>query len=277
MAKVAMRLFNEDAFERLKKIPNHSIDLILTDPPYNLSPYSTGNIKFTWRSDINNDLAKWDKDFDPASLKNEFMRILKPSGNVMAFCSYNLIGKWHSTFDPLFDTFQFFVWHKTNPVPKFRKAGFLNSCELVVCMWNKGHTWNFGKQNEMHNFFESPICMGPERLKEPKHPTQKPVAILEHLLKIATNRGDTVLDPFMGVGSTGIAALKNNRKFVGIELEKDYFDAAKKRLEVFGRQQKAVVKENNKIETVENIKGLNEELEAKKVGNHTDICGTINY
>jgi hypothetical protein len=277
MAKVAMRLFNEDAFERLKKIPNHSIDLILTDPPYNLSPYSTGNIKFTWRSDINNDLAKWDKDFDPASLKNEFMRILKPSGNVMAFCSYNLIGKWHSTFDPLFDTFQFFVWHKTNPVPKFRKAGFLNSCELIVCMWNKGHTWNFGKQNEMHNFFESPICMRPERLKEPKHPTQKPVAILEHLLKIATNRGDTVLDPFMGVGSTGIAALKNNRKFVGIELEKDYFDAAKKRLEVFGRQQKAVVKENNKIETVGNIKGLNEELEAKRVSNHTDICKTINY
>lgn len=270
MAKVAMRLFNEDAFERLKKIPNHSIDLILTDPPYNLSPYSTGNIKFTWRSDINNDLAKWDKDFDPASLKNEFMRILKPSGNVMAFCSYNLIGKWHSTFDPLFDTFQFFVWHKTNPVPKFRKAGFLNSCELIVCMWNKGHTWNFGKQNEMHNFFESPICMGPERLKEPKHPTQKPVAILEHLLKIATNRGDTVLDPFMGVGSTGIAALKNNRKFVGIELEKDYFDAAKKRLEVFGRQQEAVVKENN------NKKGLNEELEAKGVGNHTGICETIN-
>jgi DNA modification methylase len=277
MAKVAMRLFNEDAFERLEKIPNHSIDLILTDPPYNLSPYSTGNIKFTWRSDINNDLAKWDKDFDPASLKNEFMRILKPSGNVMAFCSYNLIGKWHSTFDPLFDTFQFFVWHKTNPVPKFRKAGFLNSCELIVCMWNKGHTWNFGKQNEMHNFFESPICMRPERLKEPKHPTQKPVAILEHLLKIATNRGDTVLDPFMGVGSTGIAALKNNRKFVGIELEKDYFDAAKKRLEVFGRQQKAVVKENNKIETVGNIKGLNEELEAKRVSNHTDICKTINY
>jgi site-specific DNA-methyltransferase (adenine-specific)/modification methylase len=264
MAKVAMRLFNEDAFERLKKIPDNSIDLILTDPPYNLSPYSTGNMKFSWRSDINNDLAEWDKDFDPADLKDEFMRILKPTGNIMAFCSYNLIGKWHSTFDPLFDTFQFFVWHKTNPVPKFRKAGFLNSCELIVCMWNKGHIWNFGKQNEMHNFFESSICMSPERLKDPKHPTQKPVALLERLLKIATNEGDVVLDPFMGVGSTGVAALKNNREFIGIELEKNYFDAAEKRLDALGKQRTlATVKEKIEDEA--------EELESKVVGIADDL------
>lgn len=225
-----LQLYQGDAFINLKKIPSHSIDLILTDPPYNLSSYSTGNMKFSWRSEINNDLANWDKNFHPADLREEFLRVLKPTGNIMAFCSYNLMGEWHQNFDPLFDTFQFFVWHKTNPVPKFRKAGFLNSCELVVCMWNKGHTWNFGKQNEMHNFFESPICMGPERLKDPKHPTQKPIAVLSHLLKIASNEGDTVLDPFMGVGSTGVAALRNGRKFIGIELEEDYFKAAQKRL-----------------------------------------------
>ena len=223
-------LYHADAFKKLKTIPDNSIDLILTDPPYNLSSYSTGNMKFSWRSDINNDLATWDRNFNPIDLKDDFVRILKPTGNIMAFCSYNLIGKWHETFDPLFDTFQFFVWHKTNPVPKFRKAGFLNSCELVVCMWNKRHVWNLRRQNDMHNFFESPICMGPERLKNPKHPTQKPILLLTHLLKIATNEGDTVLDPFMGVGSTGVAALQNKRNFIGIELEKDYFDAAQKRL-----------------------------------------------
>jgi site-specific DNA-methyltransferase (adenine-specific)/modification methylase len=224
-------IFNADAFIKLKEIPDSSIDLILTDPPYNLASYSTGNMKFSWRKEINNDLAQWDKgDFDPASLKDDFIRILKPTGNIMAFCSYNLIGKWHETFDPLFDTFQFFVWHKTNPVPKFRKAGFLNSCELIVCMWNKSHTWNFGKQNEMHNFFESPICMPPERLKEPNHPTQKPVKLLTHLIKIASNENDTVLDPFMGVGSTGAAALQTNRKFIGIELEENYYNAAESRI-----------------------------------------------
>lgn len=224
------KLINADSLDYMKKIPDNSIDFILTDPPYNLSQYSTGNMKFDWRADINNDLAEWDKNFSPADIKDNFLRIIKPTGNIFAFCSYNLIGQWHEVFDPLFDTFQFFVWHKTNPVPKFRKAGFLNSCELIVCMWNKGHVWNFGKQNEMHNFFESSICMGPERLKEPKHPTQKPVKLLKHLINIATNKGDAVFDPFMGVGSAGVAATTMERNFIGIEIEKEYFDAAKKRI-----------------------------------------------
>lgn len=220
-----------DSFEYMKSMPNQSVDFILTDPPYNLSQYSTGNMQFDWRADINNDLAEWDKNFDPISAKDEFLRILKPTGNIFAFCSYNLIGRWHEIFDPLFDTFQFFVWHKTNPVPKFRKAGFLNSCELIVCMWNKGHTWNFGKQSEMHNYFEGPICMGRERVKNPKHPTQKPVRLLKHLINIATNEDDVVFDPFMGVGSTGVAAVEMGRKFIGVEIDEEYFKVAQKRLD----------------------------------------------
>ena len=224
-------IINEDFFKYVKKIETNSIDLILTDPPYNLSNYSTGNMKFTWRSDINNDLAKWDKDiFKPKSVKKEFLRILKPTGNLFVFTSYNLLGEWHKIFDPVFDTFQFMVWHKTNPVPKFRKAGFLNSCELIICCWNKGHTWNFGKQKDMHNFIESPICMGKERTKEPKHPTQKPVKILKHIINIASNPGDLILDPFMGVGSTGVASLEMERNFLGIEIDKTYFKAANERI-----------------------------------------------
>lgn len=221
-----------DAFKLIKKIPDNSIDIILTDPPYNLSSYSTGNIKMSWRKDLNNDLADWDKIvFNPFDLIDDFKRILKPSGNLFVFSSYNLIGQWHAAFDPVFDTFQFMVWHKTNPAPNIYKAGFLNSCELIICCWNKGHTWNFGKQNEMHNFIESPICMGSERIKEPKHPTQKPLKVLRHILKIASNEGDLVLDPFMGVGSTGIASIEMNRKFIGFELNRDYFDASVKRFQ----------------------------------------------
>jgi site-specific DNA-methyltransferase (adenine-specific)/modification methylase len=225
------RIFCADSLEYIKRLRDNSVDFIFTDPPYNLSKYSTGNIKFSYRSDINNDIATWDKDFDPKQYKDEFLRILKPTANLFAFTSYNTIGKWHEIFDPLFDTFQFFVWHKTNPVPKFKKAGFLNSCEMIACMWNKGHTWNFGEQQNMHNFYESPICMAPERLKSPKHPTQKPLALLKHIIKIATNEGDVVFDPFMGVGSIGVASLELNRKFIGIEIDSEYFDAANKRLE----------------------------------------------
>lgn len=215
----------------LNDVPDQSVDLILTDPPYNLSRYSTGNMKFSWRADINNDLAQWDdKEFSPAEWLEPFQRVLKPTGNIFVFTSYNLLGKWHETFDPVFDTFQFMVWHKVNPAPKIRRAGFLNSCELIACMWNKGHTWNFGKQNEMHNFIETPICMGHERIKDPKHPTQKPLKVLKHILRIASNPGDIILDPFMGTGSTGMAALELGRKFYGMELDDSYFAAAEARL-----------------------------------------------
>ena len=188
-------------------------------------------MKFSWRKEINNDLADWDKkEFSPKDWVKEFKRILKPTGNIFVFTSYNLVGKWHEAFDPEFDTFQFLVWHKTNPVPKFRRAGFLNSCELIVCMWNKGHTWNFTNQKEMHNFIESSICMGEERIKNPNHPTQKPVKVLSHIIKLATNTEDIVFDPFMGVGSTGEAALNLGRKFIGIEIDEKYFNASEKRL-----------------------------------------------
>lgn len=228
-------LINDDCFNALKRIPDQSIDLILTDPPYNIAKYSTGNIKFDWRSDINNDLAEWDLvEFKPEDLVNEFKRVLKPQGNIFIFCSYNLIGEYHKAFDPEFDTFQFMVWHKTNPVPNFRKSSFLNSCELIIGCWNKGHTWNFTNQRDMHNFVESAICMGSERVKGKDgkylHPTQKPVAILEKIIKIASNENDIVLDCFNGVGSTGEAALKNNRKYIGIEIDKEYINATEERL-----------------------------------------------
>lgn len=82
----------------------------------------------------------------------------------------------------------------------------------------------------MHNFIESPICMRPERLSNPKHPAQKPVSILKKMIEIATNKNDIVFDPFMGVGSTGIAALELERRFIGVELDGEYFDAANNRI-----------------------------------------------
>lgn len=225
-------IHHTDCIPFMKTMPDNSVDLILTDPPYNIAQYSTGNINLPGREALNNDIALWDTiDLEPQKLLEDFKRILKPTGNIFAFTSYNLIGKWHEAFDSEYDTFQFFIWHKTNPAPKIYKNGFLNSCEMVLCMWNKGHTWNFTKQNEMHNFFESPICMRPERLSTPKHPAQKPVKLLKHIIEIASNPNDIVFDPFMGVGSTGVAALELGRKFGGCEIDEIYFNASKKRIE----------------------------------------------
>ncbi len=223
-----------DSRDVLKRIPDNSIDFILTDPPYNIGKHSTGNIPLPGRSAINNDVAQWDReDFNPEEWADEFVRILKPTGNLFIFTSYNQLGRWYECLDKKFDTSNFMVWHKTNPAPKIFKAGFLNSCEMIFTCWNKKHTWNFISQKEMHNFIESPVCMRPERLVTPKHPAQKPVAILKKMIEIASDEGDIVFDPFMGVGSTGVAALSLKRKFIGVEKEREYFEAAKQRIEGF--------------------------------------------
>ena len=228
------RLYLQDNREVIKTIPDKSIDLILTDPPYNIAKYSTGNIELPNRAPLNNDIANWDKvEVNPDEYVEDFKRILKPHGNIFVFTTYNSIGKWHAAFDKRFDTAQFMIWHKTNPVPNIFKKGFLNSCEMIICFWNKGHTWNFTDQKNMHNFIESPVCMGGERLKNPKHPAQKPVQILKHIIQIASNPNDVVFDPFMGVASTAIAALELDRMFYGCEINKDYYNAGVERVKKF--------------------------------------------
>ena len=94
-------VYTADSFKKIKEVPDHSIDVILTDPPYNLGQYSTGNLKMSWRSDFNNDIARWDQETSsPRAWVQEFKRILKPTANLFAFTSYNLLGEWHAAFDP---------------------------------------------------------------------------------------------------------------------------------------------------------------------------------
>jgi len=227
---------NTTARELLAELPDECVDAIITDPPYNLAGYSSGNIAPAWRTPLNNDIAEWDlAPFDPSTYLEEFIRVLKPTGTIFAFTTYNLIGQWHEAFDPRFDTFQIVVWHKTNPAPKIRRAGFLNACELIVACWNRGHKWHFTTQREMHNLIEGPICMGHERLRNPFHPTQKPLYVLKHLIALVTDPGDLVIDPFMGVGSTGVAALELGRRFAGSEIDASYHRAGKERLESTSR------------------------------------------
>lgn len=221
-------LFYGDCFRYIETIPDQSVDLILTDPPYGLREYSTGNMTFDWRAEVKNDIEDWDAvTYPPGLLAMHFTRIIKPTGNIFIFCSYNQLGDYHKAFDPIYHTFQMMVWHKTNPTPQIRKSSFLNSCELIACAWNKGHTWNFSRQNEMHNFIESPIVMGKERLGKR---AQKPVKVLSKIIEIASCPDDIVFDPFMGVGSTGEAALQLGRRFIGCEAKDTDFIKAENRL-----------------------------------------------
>ena len=130
-----------------------------------------------------------------------------------------------------FDTF---YWHKTNPMPQVRKRNFLSSVETTLIFTKGKYTFNFLKQTEMHDFMELPIVLGKKRLKNKKggtlHPTQKPLKLIKHFVKISSNIGDKVLDPFSGTGTTNVACKMLNRKCLGIENNEEYYLSSVKRL-----------------------------------------------
>lgn len=228
------RAFHGKAEDVLPELPENVADMVFMDPWYNLDEAAT-EIEFEGRENLSK-TASEDRGFDPLWMVDPLKRLLVPEGNVFAFTSFNVFGRWHEVYDPLYDTFQFMVWHKVNPPTQVRKSSMLNSIEQVVCFWNKGHKWNFTKQNEMHNFHEGPICMGKERIKHPVtgktlHPHQKPLHALRKQILWCTDPGDVVLDPFGGVFSIGHAALELGRRVITVEMDDTYYKAGKERLE----------------------------------------------
>jgi DNA modification methylase len=122
------------------------------------------------------------------------------------------------------------IWHKQNPMPRNMNLHFVNSTETWVYFMYKKKTGTFNNNEKViHDFIETPVTPAGER-KHGKHPTQKPEQLMSHFIKLLTNEGDMVLDPFTGSGSTGVAAAKLGRDFTGIELSPSYYQIAQKRI-----------------------------------------------
>ncbi|MFH1584500.1 MAG: site-specific DNA-methyltransferase, partial [Actinomycetota bacterium] len=225
-----------DCIEYLKSLPDDCVDLVLTDPPYNVSQRQ--NMTFGGRPIIKN-FGEWDYGFDPKPVLKELKRVLKPTGQIFVFCSTKQIPEYMAIFEQGWFFRNLLVWSKTNPVPRLSKTNFLFANEYIIYAINEkvppgSVTFNFKGQREMKNIFITPALQGKERLKDENgktaHPTQKPLSILKTLIEIASNPRDVVLDPFMGVGSTAVAAKETGRKFLGCEFDEKYVDYAKKRL-----------------------------------------------
>ena len=238
-----------DSLELLKKIPDKSIDLVFADPPYNLQLRDT-----LYRPDqttveaVTND---WDK-FDTYQAYDEFClvwlkeckRVLKDGGALWVIGSYHNILRLGTSIQNLgFWILNDIIWHKTNPMPNFRGTRFTNAHEtLLWCTTSRKAKYTFNYQNlkelnegkQMRSDWHIPICAGKERLRKDNnqrsHPTQKPEALLYRIMVSSTNTGDTVLDPFLGSGTTAVMAKKLQRNFIGFEQDKDYIKLAKKRL-----------------------------------------------
>ncbi len=143
------------------------------------------------------------------------------------FCSNKQISKIMSWFENKNYSVTLLVWKKTNPSP-LCNLKHVSDLEFIVYVRGKGAYWNSDENLDIkYKLKQYPIVNGKNKL----HPTEKPIKLLEELIRLHTKENDVVLDCFMGSGSTGIACKNLNRNFVGIELNKEYFEIAKKRME----------------------------------------------
>ena len=232
-------IVNQDCISAMSSMETNSVDLILTDPPYNLGKFMKAratNLK-QMRSNFFG-AAGWDDlDFEEweASMDQFFedaARVIKVGGSMIVFMSIIKV----ETIIKLATKHGFYykttgIWHKQNPMPRNMNLHFINSTEAWIYFVYKKHTGTFNNNGKaVHDFFETPVAPASER-RFGKHPTQKPVALLEKMVLLLTNEGDTVFDPFLGSGSTGVAAIANNRVFIGSEINADYCEICKDRLE----------------------------------------------
>ena len=235
-------LLNGDCIELLDNIPDGSVDLILTDPPYNISQKgkelkrSTFNAPAIRRSkNIRLDFGDWD-----LMDRQNFLKFTKTWFTKKEDIGYLIhLGKSN---DCRYRTI--YTWHKTNPTPSILRVNYLSSTEFIF-IGSKGQkqwTFNYSMPQEMHNFFET---ANSSVYGETTHPTEKPISLMEHFIRIHTNENDTVLDCFMGSGTTGVAAVNLRRKFIGIEKNAEYFNIAKERIDNVLNSRPQYIKVNN--------------------------------
>ena len=239
-------LYHGDSLSLLSRIPDESIDCVWTDPPYMLS---NGGITCVAGRMVSVDKGEWDRslgleaDYEfNLSWTSECYRVLKSTGTIWVSGTlhvYPSVGMalMRNGFRLLNDI----IWEKPNPPPNLGRRTFTHSTEVVFWASKapKGsrhkYTFNYdemrrengGKQMKTVWRFTSP---GRDEKRYGKHPTQKPLALIDRCLRASTHPGDVVLDPFAGSASTGIAALGLGRRFIGIELDESFVQIGIKRL-----------------------------------------------
>lgn len=223
---------NESCFTFLPTIKSKTIDLIITDPPYEISKTTnfqngeeTG--KDTDRFRISMDFGDWDNNFSGFDIViKECYRILKDGGTLICFYDLWKITVLKEYFENAkFKQIRFIEWLKTNLVPINSKINYLTNAREVAVLGIKKSKPTFNSSYDK-GIYESPICHDKGRF----HPTQKPVELIEALIVKHSNEKDVVLDCFSGSETTGVAALKQNRDFIGCEISKKYYNKSLERL-----------------------------------------------
>ena len=228
-------IYNADWRELKSHLEQNPVDAIITDPPFGLEEFAKGRnhgrSRLGGRANFVDD--GWDKEAETREaayiMLNAALNMLKKGGNLFSFGSFELLGEMvEQAPKPLYYK-TYGVWHKKNPIPINMKIRFVGSLESWVHWVNGQRTGTFNAEGKpVHNFIETGLTPRSEK-KHGKHSTQKPLSVMGWAVNLLTNPEDLILDPFMGSGSTLIAAKMAGRKAIGIDIDESYCEMAAKR------------------------------------------------
>jgi site-specific DNA-methyltransferase (adenine-specific) len=222
-----MQLFNEDCLDALKRLEDDSIELIVTDPPYDIKNTVPGKSSLTAKISKNMKALEDSNicgGFNLAVL-DELVRVQEKI-NMYFFCNKAQIPMYFGYFLPLGCSFDIIKWVKTNPMPAYH-GKYVNDTEY--CMYfRKGGLCMPQSYEDSKTLYQSPINTKDKKLF--LHPTCKPMPLVERVIRNSSKEGQTVLDPYMGSGTTGRAAKLLGRRFIGMEINKKWFSIAESRI-----------------------------------------------
>lgn len=221
------KLYNEDFYAVVEKLKDGSIDLIITDPPYKFDSKGGG-----FYADNNSTKREYAQklmdlkccDFDPIA----FLDAVKPKMKkfyAYVFCNKTLVEDyihWARTHKCSYDIL---VMAKSNPIPAYNNH-YVSDLEYIIVIREKGTYFSKEKNLDLYRKWFMTSCK-----KNPLHPAEKPKELIERFVKVASKEGDTVFDPFMGSGTTGVVCRELKRDFLGCEIDDKYFNLAKNRIE----------------------------------------------
>ena len=220
-------LYNTDAIKWLKTLDNDSVDLIVSDPPYRVQQHGASGLGGIFKTktgaekELNNKLFKHNE-VKVTDYASELFRILKPDNHCYIMTNdFNLRNFLNVFTDVGFHFTKLIIWDKQN---KIANPYYMQQVEYILFM-SKGHTKQINNCGTSNLLSISNI-----QNKNNDHPTEKPVELMEILIKNSSKEGDLVMDPFVGVGATALACQNLNRNFIGCEIDKKYYDTAMERL-----------------------------------------------
>jgi len=239
-----IRLLKGDSLKLLERLPDDSVDMVFADPPYFLS---NGGVTCKSGKMVSVNKGKWDKSQGPEDdhifhlqWLAQCQRVLTPNGTIwVSGTRHNIFSVGFAMQKLGFKLLNDIIWHKRNPPPNLSCRYFTHATESIL--WaarDKKSRYHFdyplmkaangGKQ--MQNVWS---ILPPRKIERQygKHPTQKPMALLERIVLASTKEGDLVLDPFNGSGTTGVAAVRHGRRYLGMDLSSEYLDLSVRRLQ----------------------------------------------